>query len=70
MCATFFAKIEVSITTNNAKVEKMETEHDNFTANFVNPAKEVDAKIFAKTQNIQSSERMREAQFALVKDTI
>lgn len=49
MCATFFAKIEVSITTYNTKVEKMEKDHDTFTANFVNPAKEVDAKIFSMT---------------------
>ena len=49
MCSTFFAKIEVSVTAYNKKVEKMEKDHDSFTANFVNPAKEVDAKIFAMT---------------------
>lgn len=49
MCATFFAKIEVSMNTYSSKVEKIEKDHDNFTANFVNPAKEVDAKIFAMT---------------------
>ena len=63
MSATFFAKTEVQIKDNIAKVNKIEESHDRFTSNFVNPAKEVDAKVFAMTKSIESVELMREAQF-------
>lgn len=47
MCATYFAKIDTMVMENDKKVEKITLSHDSFTANFVNPAKEVDAKLFA-----------------------
>jgi hypothetical protein len=53
MCATFFAKMEVQIKDNISKVNKIEESHDRFTSNFVNPAKEVDAKVFAMTKSIE-----------------
>ena len=49
MCATYFGKMELQITTNNKKVEDMEKSHNMFSANFINPAKEVDAKVFLMT---------------------
>ena len=61
MSVTFFAKIEVQIKENIQKVNKIEESHDRFTSNFVNPAKEVDAKVFAMTKSIESVELMREA---------
>ena len=47
MCATFFAKIDTQVTDNIRKVDKIQISHDNFEANFINPAKEVDAKVFS-----------------------
>ena len=61
MCATFFAKIEIQVNGNNVKVEKMEKSHDSFTANFVNPAKEVDAKVFTMTERLKQTEIMQES---------
>ena len=61
MCGTFFAKAEVQIKDNIAKVNRIEESHDRFTTNFVNPAKEVDAKVFAMTKSLESCELMREA---------
>lgn len=47
MCATFFAKIDTLVDENQKKVERITLSHDKFVSTFVNPAKEVDAKIFA-----------------------
>lgn len=47
MCATFFAKIETQVTENIRKVDKIQVSHDKFEATFINPAKEVDAKVFS-----------------------
>ena len=61
MVATFFAKIEVQVNTNNGKVEKIEKSHDMFTANFVNPAKEVEATVFTMTERLKQTEIMQES---------
>lgn len=50
MCSTFFAKMESQVDGATKKVEKIELSHDKFTQNFVNPAKEVEAKIFSMQQ--------------------
>jgi hypothetical protein len=47
MCATFFAKAEVQVTENVKKVDAIMVSHDKFVANFVNPAKEIDAKVYS-----------------------
>jgi membrane-anchored protein YejM (alkaline phosphatase superfamily) len=60
MCATFFAKIETQVGENNRKVDKIQVSHDKFEATFVNPAKEVDAKVFAMKESLQHEERTRE----------
>jgi len=70
MCATFFAKIEEQVDENNTNVYNIKKSHDEFESNFVNPAKEVDAKVFAMTQKIENGELAREAQFSVLKDTI
>ena len=70
MCATFFAKAETQVADNVKKVETIMVSHDKFLANFVNPAKEVDAKVFSMSQRIQHCDRMRESEFSMVKDSM
>ena len=70
MVATYFAKIDASNTDNVKKVQDISAEFDKFQATFVNPAQEVDGKLYAFDVKIQSSEQMRESQFAILKDTI
>ncbi len=61
LCATFFAKIDTNINENNKKVEKIQLSHNQFEANFVNPAKEIDAKVFSMDLKIQNADRERES---------
>ena len=70
MCATFFAKAEVQVAENVKKVDAIMVSHDKFVANFVNPAKEIDAKVFSMSQRIENCDRMRESQFSVVKDSV
>lgn len=52
MCSTYFAKIDTLTSDQQEKVERITISHDKFVANFVNPAKEVDAKVFAMQNQI------------------
>ena len=47
MCAEYFAKVETKVSNQQEKVDRITISHDKFVANFVNPAREVDAKVFA-----------------------
>ena len=46
MVATYFAKIDVEVGREKERVDHIEKEFNKFEANFVNPSKEVDGKIF------------------------
>ena len=46
MVATYFAKIDTEVKDEKEKVEHIQKEFNNFQANFVNPSKEVDGKLF------------------------
>ena len=70
MIATFFAKTDKIISDNTKKTKEIETAFDLFQANFVNPAKEIDGKIFSINSKVDSSEQIRESQFAVLKDTV
>lgn len=70
MIATFFAKTDKIISDNTKKTKEIEAAFDLFQANFVNPAKEIDGKIFSINSKVDSSEQMRESQFAVLKDTV
>lgn len=56
MCSTYFAKIDTLTSEQADKVDRISVSHDKFVANFVNPAKEVDAKVFAMQNQISQSE--------------
>ena len=70
MCATYFGKMDLQIGTNNRKVEEMEKSHNMFSANFINPAKEVDAKVFLMTQRLEQTELMQESQLTVLSDSL
>ena len=70
MCATFFAKIETNCTKNNENVKNIQIAFDQFESNFVNPAKELDAKVFGMNLKISNSELTRESQFTKLSDSI
>ena len=53
LCATYFAKNDEKVSESLRKVTKMEASHDQFTMNFVNPAKEVDAKVHVMTSRLE-----------------
>ena len=46
MVATFFAKVDDQVTSNSAKTKSVEGYLNRFEANFINPAKELDGKLF------------------------
>jgi septation ring formation regulator EzrA len=70
MVATFFAKIDDTVKSNSKTVKHVTNQFEQFQANFVNPAKEVEGKVFAMNMKIASSEQMRESQFTVLKDTV
>ena len=70
MIATFFAKTDKIIVEKTKKTKEISVAFDQFQANFVNPSKEIDGKIFTMNMKIDSSEQMRESQFAVLKDTV
>ena len=70
MVATFFAKIDDTVKNNSKTVNHVTNQFEQFQANFVNPAKEVEGKVFAMNMKIASSEQMRESQFTILKDTV
>lgn len=47
MVATFFAKTEVQVQENIATVKNIDMAFEKFSANFVNPSKEIDGKVFS-----------------------
>lgn len=61
MIATFFAKTDQIITDNTKKTNDIGVAFDMFQANFVNPSKEIDGKIFSMNMKIDTSEQMRES---------
>lgn len=61
MIATFFAKTDKIISDNTKKTNEIEQAFDLFQANFVNPAKEIDGKIFSINSKVDSSEQIRES---------
>ena len=70
MVATYFAKIDSQMSKNMEKVEKIDKGFSQFESNFVNPSKEVEAKIFSMNMRVDQSDRMRESQYQVIKDTI
>ena len=70
MCATYFAKIDNMVNEAMEKVERITLSHDNFVANFVNPAKEVDAKVFAMQNQISNVERSLDGQISVFTDSM
>ena len=48
----------------------MQINFDKFESNFVNPAKELDAKVFGMNLKISNSELTRESQFTKLTDSI
>ena len=62
--------MELQITSNNNKVDAMEKSHNQFSANFINPAKEVDAKVFLMTQRLEQTELMQESHFTILSDSL
>ena len=52
MAATFFAKTEAACDANIKRVKDIEQAFEHFSANFVNPSKEVDGKIYGMTLRI------------------
>lgn len=70
MVATFFAKTDKQVNDNEAKTKKIEGYFDQFQANFINPGKEVEGKLFSIDQKIIEEELARESQFTYLKDAI
>lgn len=70
MVATFFAKTEKQVTDNEAKTRKIEHYFDQFQANFINPGKEVEGKLYAIDQKIFEEELARESQFTHLRDAV
>ena len=61
MVATFFAKVEKQVTESEEKSKGVQQYLSKFEANFVNPAKEIDGKIYAMNMQIQHEEQLRES---------
>ena len=70
MIATFFAKTDKIITDNTKKVNDIGSQFDLFQANFVNPSKEIDGKLFGMKLKLETADQMRESQFTVLKDTV
>ena len=47
MCATFFAKMEMTMMKASNEIKDLQKNFDFIEGSFVNPAKEVDAKLFS-----------------------
>lgn len=47
MCSTFFAKTQVMVNESNDKVQKLQSSHDTFMNDVVNPSREFEGKLFA-----------------------
>jgi hypothetical protein len=56
MVATFFAKIDSQVTNNEKKTTDIEKYFNQFQANFVNPSKELDGKLFAIKVRFEAEE--------------
>ena len=68
--ATFFAKTEAQVIENVTETKRISREFEVFSGNFVNPSKELDAKVYSMQMKIQASEQVRESQFTLTKEVI
>lgn len=60
MCAAYFAKCEIKVDADVAKVDTIEGEWQKFSSTFVNPRKELDALIFSMRTKINENEITRE----------
>ena len=60
MCATYFAKMDLFGEDLGRKVKELHKHFYEIEGSFVNPAKVVDAKLFAINQKIMDNEQMRE----------
>jgi hypothetical protein len=61
MIATFFAKTDKIITDNSKRCNDIGQAFDTFQANFINPSKEIDGKLFSMNLKIDSQEQIRES---------
>ena len=68
--ATFFAKTEAQVIENVTETKRISREFEVFSGNFVNPSKELDAKVYSMQMKILASEQVRESQFTLTKEVI
>jgi hypothetical protein len=59
--ATFFAKIDEMVTANAKETKSVSKQFNNFQADFVNPAQELDGKVHGMNVKIAASEQVREA---------
>jgi hypothetical protein len=57
MCATFFAKMELTMTTTNTEVKEIKKNFDHIEGSFINPAKVMDAKLFSLTNRLTEVEQ-------------
>ena len=70
MSATFFAKIETMVDKNSKETKNVGKQFNQFQANFVNPSKELDGRVFAINQRINQADLSRESQFTYLRDAI
>ena len=61
MVATYFAKIDTQVTGQKDRVDHIEKEFNKFEANFVNPSKVVEGKMYTVEMRMQMAEQMRES---------
>ena len=53
MCASYFAKCELKVDADIAKVDSIQHEWSKFSSTFVNPRKELDALMFSMQTKIE-----------------
>ena len=70
MVATFFAKVDTQLQDANKKTAEIDAYFRRFEANFVNPQRELDGKLYSMKMKMDAGEQMRESQFMYLKMAI
>ena len=60
MASTFFARTEAEVKENTKRTKDIDEKFEKFSADFVNPSKELDGRIFAMNTKIAEAELTRE----------
>ena len=61
MVATFFAKVDTQLKESNKKASEIDSYFRRFEANFVNPSKELDGKLYSMKMKLDAGEQLRES---------